>query len=86
MKNILKTNITDREWQMGKNDKTIDWIIMESNRYIHRINHKEEELNVSELISSMKYLGKLEYEIALEKNKLSYHLYKWDNINNYINR
>ena len=71
---------TEVQQLFGSEDKPDRFLLLEINRYIHQKNHINEQLNVAEFIARLKFIRRMEYEIADKNGVLIRHLLKWDNI------
>lgn len=81
----LVATLTDKERIIGTGNSALDFILMELNYYIHKINYWERQPSSVEFWAWIQNIQSIEYQIASNKNKISLHLYKWDNINDLIN-
>ena len=87
---VLDSPLTLKCWCFGlfeedtSVNKAIAFIAMELNNYIYSSNWAKEKLSIAKFKSTIYAMERVEYHIALEANKISKHLRKWEQIKNLI--
>ena len=87
---ILDNPLTLANWSFGifedntPRNNAISFIALEANEYIYRSNWAKEQLSLSKFKSSIYACERVEYQIAIESNKIEKHLRKWENIKELI--
>ena len=87
---ILEKPLTSINWCFGlfedntPRNNAISFITLEANEYIYRSNWSKEQLSLSKFKSCLYSYERVEYQIALDCNKMEKHLSKWENIKELI--